>query len=412
MNRQRRSDVTIAPARDRDHLTRSLIAGLSLLALSGCTALPRNPVPVDDMDRAEIPGMSGVRAWAVQIDPYFQADLVASIGQEQPGDFPLDASGYPTYHGLALSGGGSNGAFGAGILNGWTESGTRPDFKAVTGISTGALIAPFAFLGPEYDPQLKAVYTTTRTRDILERLNIFKILFRGEAFTRTTPLKQLIQTHFDADFLRAMAAAHNRGRRLYVGTTHMDAQTLVIWNMGMIANSGHPDALALFQKVVLASSSIPAAFPPVFIEVTVDGKRYDEMHTDGGTVAQVFSTAGTMDLGAAAEAAGRTDREGYRGTLYIIRNGKLGPEPQAVRRRLPEITGRAISTMIKYSAFNDLHRIRASTENEKLGFRFIAIPDEFESQADEPFDPEEMQRLFELGYKMGLSGNAWRDTPP
>ena len=390
----------------------SLIAGLALVLLTSCSALPRNPLPVEDIRRAEIPGMSGVRAWGGQLNPDFQADLVTSIQQEPAGVFPLDAAGYPIYHGLALSGGGSNGAFGAGILNGWTQAGTRPDFKVVTGISTGALIAPFAFLGPGYDEQLKTVYTTTRTRDILERLNIFRLISQGEAFAHTTPLKRLIEIHFDADFLMAVAAAHNQGRRLYVGTTHMDAQALVVWNMGAIANSGHPDALDLFRKVVLASSSIPVAFPPVFIEVEVDGRRYDEMHTDGGTVTQLFFHAGTVDLHVAARAAGRTQRDGYRGTLYVIRNGKLGPEPEQVKRRLPEITGRDISTMIKYATFNDLHRIHGNTDTAHLSFRYTAIPDDFESQADEVFDPEEMKRLFELGYEMGLSGSAWRDTPP
>jgi hypothetical protein len=390
----------------------SLIASLALILLAGCSALPRNPIPIEDIRRAEIPGMSGVRAWGGQLNPAFQADLVTSIQEEPAGVFPLDDSGYPIYHGLALSGGGSNGAFGAGILNGWTQAGTRPDFKVVTGISTGALIAPFAFLGPGYDKQLKTVYTTTRTHDILEKLNIFRILFQGEAFARTTPLKHLIETHFDANFLAAVAAAHNQGRRLYVGTTHMDAQTLIVWNMGAIANSDHPHALDLFQKVVLASSSIPAAFPPVFIKVEVDGQRYDEMHTDGGTVTQVFFHGGTMDLGAAARAAGRTLRDGYRGTLYVIRNGKLGPEPEQVRRRLPEISGRAISTLIKYAAFNDLYRVHGSTAAANLGFRYAAIPDDFESKADEVFDPEEMKRLFELGYELGSAGSAWRDTPP
>ena len=394
------------------YLAQSLIAVLVLALLTGCSGLPRNPVPVEDIRRAEIPGMPGVRAWGGQLNAAFQADLVASIQQEPAGVFPLDDSGYPIYHGLALSGGGSNGAFGAGILNGWTQAGTRPDFKIVTGISTGALIAPFAFLGSRYDEQLKTVYTTTRTRDILERLNIFRIIFQGEAFAHTTPLKRLIEIHFDTDFLKAVAVAHAQGRRLYVGTTHMDAQAMVVWNMGAIANSGHPDALKLFREVILASSSIPAAFPPVFIKVEVDGQHYDEMHTDGGTVTQVFFHWGTMDLSAAAQTAGRTQRDGYRGTLYVIRNGKLGPEPEQVKRRLPEISGRAISTLIKFAAFNALNRIHGSTDATHLGFRYAAIPDDFESKADEVFDPEEMKRLFELGYELGSTGSAWRDTPP
>jgi predicted acylesterase/phospholipase RssA len=392
-------------------LGQSLLAALVLM-VSACASLPRNPGPLDGLRRAEVPGMGAVRAWAGELDPHFQADLVASINQEPPGAFPLDDSGYPIYNALALSGGGSSGAFGAGVLNGWTESGTRPSFKVVTGISTGALIAPFAFLGPGYDGQLRTIYTTTQTHDILERLNILRVLFRGEAFARTTPLKDLIESHFDSEFLRAVAAAHNEGRRLYVGTTNMDAQTLIVWNMGAIANSGHPGALDLFQKVILASASIPAAFPPVFIGVEIDGRRYDEMHTDGGTVTQVFFYEGTVDLGAAARAAGRSQRDDYHGTLYIIRNGKLGPEPEQVRRRLPEISGRAISTMIKYAAINDLYRLYVATANAKLGFRYVAIPDDFESQADEMFDPQEMKRLFELGYETGMAGSRWKVTPP
>jgi predicted acylesterase/phospholipase RssA len=403
----------MTPQRDRRiHLAQTLIAGLVLALLGGCASLPRNPVPIDDIRRAEIPGRSGVRAWAGQLDPDFQADLVVSVKQEPAGTFPLDDSGYPIYHGLALSGGGSSGAFGAGVLNGWTAAGTRPNFKVVTGISTGALIAPFAFLGPGYDARMKTVFTTTQTRDILERLNIFRVIFQGEAFAGTTPLKQLIETHFDADFLEAVAAAHHHGRRLYVGTTHMDAQTLVVWNMGAIANSNHQDALALFQDVILASSSIPAAFPPVFIEVEVDGRRYDEMHSDGGTVTQVFFNERTVDLSTIAHAAGRTQRDGSSGTLYVIRNGKLGPEPEQVARRLPEISGRAISTMIKFAALNDLYRIRSFTDGANLGFRYVAIPDDFESRADELFDPVAMKRLFELGYETGSTGIAWRDTSP
>mgnify|MGYP001824897574 FL=1 len=159
------------------HPDKRLVMSLLLVMLSACTALPRNPVPVEDIRQAEIPGMPAVCAWAGQFDPDFQADLELSVQQEVPGTFPLHDDGYPIYHALALSGGGSSGAFGAGILNGWSAAGTRPDFKIVTGISTGALIAPFSFLGPGYDEQLKTVYTTTQTLDILERLNLFRILF-------------------------------------------------------------------------------------------------------------------------------------------------------------------------------------------------------------------------------------------
>lgn len=205
--------------------------------------------------------MPDVRAWGGQLSPVFQADLVTSARQELTGTFPLDENGFPIYNAIALSGGGSNGAFGAGILNGWSKADTRPDFKIVTGISTGALIAPFAFLGPEYDEKLKTVFTTTRTRDIMERSGFIKILFQSEAVANFLPLVRLIKANFDDNLLKAVATAHNEGRRLYVGTTSMDAQKLVVWNMGTIANSGRPDALDLFQNIILASSAIPGIFP-------------------------------------------------------------------------------------------------------------------------------------------------------
>ncbi len=392
-------------------LVQSLITGLALIVLAGCSILDRNSVPIEDIRAAEIPGMPGVRAWGGQLNQTFQADLVTSVQQEPAGVFPLNDKGFPIYHGLALSGGGSNGAFGAGILNGWSKAGTRPDFKIVTGISTGSLIAPFAFLGPEYDEQLKTVFTTTHTRDILERLSLFKIL-RSDAVTNSLPLIRLIEKHFDDDFLKAVARAHNQGRRLYVGTTHMDAQSLVIWNMGAIANSGHPDALELFQKIVLASSAIPGVFPPVFFDVKLNGGRYDEMHTDGGTVTQVFFHGGVIDLGAAAHTAGRTQLDSYSGVLYVIRNGKLGPEPRQIERSLGPISRRALSTMIKSAALNDLSCIYGSTQDSMLSFQYTAIPDDFESKAEEMFDPREMKRLFKLGYEMGLEGCAWQNTSP
>ncbi|MEJ2137424.1 MAG: patatin-like phospholipase family protein, partial [Desulfofustis sp.] len=343
-----------------------------LILLPGCTTLPRSPVPIDKMAQAEVLGISGIRAWGGQPTPSFQADIVESVHQEPAGQFPRDADGKPLYAALALSGGGSHGAFGAGVLCGWTQAGNRPTFKMVTGISTGSLIAPFAFLGPQYDEQLKGLYTTIKTVDILEKLNFLKI-FRSESFAKTTPLQNLLERNIDEALLKAIVVAHNRGRRLYIGTTHMDAQRLVVWNMGLIAKSGHPEALSLFRQVLLASASIPGAFPPVMLKVEVDGKRFDEMHTDGGTTTQVFFHGGTLDVLAAGQAAGFGDKIKNRGGIYIIRNGQLSPQPEQVRRNLSTITTRAIDTMIKNTARNDLFRIYAYTLREKIDFHYVDI---------------------------------------
>jgi predicted patatin/cPLA2 family phospholipase len=348
--------------------------------------------------------MPGIRAWGGKLSPEFQRDLVESVRQEQAAVLAGESGRISEYTALALSGGGSDGAFGAGFLNGWSIAGTRPDFKLVTGISTGALIAPFAFLGSNYDDELKEVFTTTSTKDILRFNNIFKILFRSEAFASAEPLENVIAQHIDQELLQAVADRHDRGYRLYIGTTNMDAQRLSIWNMGLIATYGTAEALDLFRKIMVASASIPAAFPPVMIEVELNGRRYDEMHTDGGTVTQVFFNAGIIDLQSAAKSA--------LGDLYVIRNGQLSPEAGQIERKLPEITDRAITTMIKMAAMNNLYRIYAFTGRDNVNFHYVDIPDSYVSQSEEVFDRAEMNRLFEIGYQLGLSGDAWQSEPP
>ncbi len=390
---------------------RLLVLCAILLFASGCATLPRNAVPVDKINSAEIVGMPDIRAWSGQIAQHFQADVVESVLDESRGEFPRDENGVPIYDVLALSGGGSNGAFGAGFLYGWTKTGARPNFKLVTGISTGALIAPFAFLGPDFDEQLKNLYTTVSTADLLIKQGLLKILFRSEAATLTDPLARLINRNIDGKILQAVATAHDRGHRLYIGTTHLDAQRLVVWNMGLIAKSGHPNALDLFRQVLLASSSIPGAMPPVLIEVDVDGDKFDEMHVDGGAATQVFLHAGTMDIEAAARSALGDDYQ-YQGDLYIIRNGRFSPEPEQTARKLGSIARRAISTMVKTAAVNDLFRMYAFTRREKMGFKYLAIPEDFESRAQEAFDQVEMNRLFETGYQLAISGDVWQTIPP
>ena len=379
-----------------------------VLSLSGCSTLPRDALPLDKADRAEPLGMSNVRAPGGSVSPHLQADIMHSLEQEVPGYFSV-TNGQPQYNALALSGGGSHGAFGAGFLVGASESGYRPRFKIITGISTGALIAPFAFLGPEYDHQLKEAFTTVNTKSIM------KVspggIFGGESFATTGPLASLIEKYFNAEFMQAVAAAHNQGRRLYIGTTNLDSQRLVVWNMGLIANSGSPYALELMQKVILASASIPAAFPPVLIKVEADGEIYDEMHVDGGTRTQVFFYGGTLDLKAAARSAGFDDSS-YLGNIYIIRNGHLSPEPEIIERKLMNITGRALDTMIKSAAVSDLYRIYAFAKRENVNFHYIDIPDELKIVEEEVFDPVVMKMMFDAGYNFGLSSDPWEKAPP
>ena len=389
-----------------------VIAIAFVIAASGCGTLTRNAVPVDRIHDAEIPGFTDVRAWSGQISEDFQDDFVQSVRDEQHGEFPTDENGTPIYEGLALSGGGSDGAFGAGVLYGWSQTGTRPEFKLVTGISTGALIAPFAYLGSDFDEELKKVYTTITADDILQRRSIFSILFKSESLATTDPLTQLVDQYISEDTLRAVAERHDSGHRLYIGTTHMDAQHLVVWNMGLIAKRRSPKALDLFRKVMLASASIPVAFPPVLIEVEIDGKPYDEMHADGGTLTQVFFYSGTLDVAAARREVYGDDAQSAGGGIYIIRNGRVQPEPMQVERNLAAISSRAVDTMIKTAVVGDLYRIFAFTNRDDIAFNYAGIPDDYEPQSTELFDQAEMNRLFQIGYQLGMSDNPWQSTPP
>jgi predicted acylesterase/phospholipase RssA len=245
---------------------------------------------------------------------------------------------------LALSGWGANGAFGAGLLAGWSAAGTRPEFAMVTGISTGALTAPFAFLVPAYDAQLKEMYTTYSTKDLVIKRNILATL-NGDSAVDTTPLKKMIAKYVNQQVMEAIAAEYKKGRRLWVGTTNLDAKRPVIWNIGLMASSGQPGALELIHKVILASASIPAAFPPVLIEVEAGGKRYDELHVDGGTASQVFLYPAGLDWRIV------TQKLEVKGTpkVYVIRNSFLKPAWETVKPKIMPIAG--ISIGYEYHAF-------------------------------------------------------------
>ena len=314
------------------------------------------------------------------------------------------------YPHLALSGGGANGAFGAGFLSGWTATGRRPPvFKIVTGVSTGALMAPFAFLGPEYDGALREFYTTVETRDIFAIGSLLLSLLRGDSLADTGPLASLIARHVDAEFLRKIADAHGRGRRLYIGTVDLDAQQFVVWNMGLIAVSGRPEALELFRKVMLASASVPIAFPPVFFDVEAGGQRYDEMHVDGAVAARVFLNGGVFRPSIIRERAGRG---AGREDVFVIHNGQLVAPPSPTRRSLRGIATRVLEASGRSAVVGDLFRIYAVTLREQASFQWVTIAQDVDLTGAEVFDPAKMAELYEVGYKAALAGPAWSTDPP
>jgi hypothetical protein len=381
-----------------------------LLLLVGCATVTHNTVPKELVAEATVLDMPNVRAWGDVYSSVLQHSLIESIHQVRainPRGL-VDAAGYVDV--LALSGGGANGAFGAGLLNGWTAAGTRPVFKLVTGISTGALIAPFAFLGSDYDATLREFYTTVSTKDIYRERSVFAILFDSSSMVDTTPLQKILAKQVNEQVLAAVAQAHRQGRRLFIGTTNMEAGKLVIWDMGAIAASGKPEALQLFRDVMRASAAIPVAFPAVYIPVEVRGQRYEEMHVDGGTAAQVFFYGFTLDLPAAARAAGLHQHVPIR--LFIIRNGKLTVPWQLVHPKILPIADRSLNGLIGSQVVGDLYRIYVIAERDGIEFNLAYIPNDYEIGSHESFDKEAMKRLFQLGYDWARGGHPWQKLPP
>lgn len=378
----------------------------TLMLFLGCAVAPPrdNPLPGTLAEEAMIPGIPEARTWADQVSKHVEYWLVDATEEELRASYEGIMDREHAY--LAISGGGADGAFGAGVLNGWSESGTRPEFTLVTGISTGGLIAPFAYLGPAYDGTLKQIFTTYSTADMLIKRDIFDIV-RNDAINNTDPLRDLIAEHVDEEVMTAIAAEHRKGRMLFIGTTNIDAARPVMWDIGRIADSGQPVALNLIQDIMLASASIPFAFPPVVIDVEAGGKRYQELHVDGGVTSQVFLYPLGLDWRRVEK---RLNVQG-RPQLFIIRNAHLHPEWKTVDRRIVPIVGRTIDSLIRTQGIGDLLRLYLGSVRDGLQFHLASIPEDFEAKSKELFDPAYMLKLFERGRTMAASGYPWVRDP-
>ncbi len=376
--------------------------------LAACTHPGRYSPPPDDIaGEAEIPGMPGVRYGVDDIDA-FVADALQAYEAEHAWRKAQGETGpRPLLNYLAISGGGDNGAFGAGVLVGWTEAGTRPDFKLVSGISTGALTAPFAFVGPRYDDALREVYTTIGEKDLLRRRSVIAAI-SNDALADTAPLRRVVARYVDEDLLRAVAEEHRKGKMLLVLTTNLDAQTGVIWNMGKIAASGHPQALDLFRSVLIASAAIPGAFPPVMIDVEVDGQLYQEMHVDGGVTAQVFIYPTAFSI---REEAGRHNVETAERRLFIIRNARIDPTWARVDRQALRIAGRAIGTLIQSQGAANLFWLYVIAQRDGIDYNLAFIGRDFDTPRKGQFDTAYMNELYRYGYGQASAGYDWRKRP-
>jgi predicted acylesterase/phospholipase RssA len=352
--------------------------------------------------------LTDIRYWGDESTPSIIEDAKSSYDRElsewrNTGHTgPLPPAAY-----LAISGGGENGAFGAGFLNGWTAARTRPSFKLVTGISTGALIAPFAFLGPRYDAALREIYTTISVKNVLDPRNYISALL-DDALATAAPLRKMMARYLNQSMLDEIVAEHERGRLLLIGTTDLDQGRPVIWKVGKLAASGAPGSLELMRDILIASASIPGAFPPVMIDVEVNGRRYQEMHADGGASTQVFVYPPSLQLNRQA----RKSRIVRARQLYIIRNAKLDPDWVEVRRRTLPIVRRALGSLIQTQGIGDLYRIYVAADRDRIDFNLASIPEVFTTELKEPFERGYMNDLFKIGYDLAAGGYAWSKYPP
>lgn len=361
---------------------RAKVPGPSTAAVPQPKPLPaRTPFTAAEDAAASIPGMPDARFWADSTEDFKNA-LPA-----KPGPW------------LVLSSGGEDGAFGAGFLNGLSASGKRPDYAVVTGVSAGALIAPFAFAGPHYDNALRDAFTKITSADI------FEIGATPESFVDTWPLRDLITKEITPALLADIAARYRAGKRLFIVTTDLDSERSVVWNMGAIATYGGDKAAGLFRDILLASSSIPGAFPPVLINVESHGKHFAEMHVDGGVGGQFF-------VAPAAFMAATSDYRLPATELSVVVNSGLQPEFEVVPRTTASILTQSVSMAVMGDTRLMLDRAYLVAKRSGARFNVASIPPSFNVPSHGTFDPDYMKALFQAGYDLANSASPFSAVPP
>lgn len=371
------------------------VAALGLAAqMAACGSLPRTAYTADQAAIAAVPGIPGARVFA---------DATVETIAELAANPQRKAGGF-TY--LALSGGGGDGAYGAGVLNGWSAAGTRPEFTLVSGVSTGALIAPFAFLGSGYDSYLTEFYTSGVAETLVAQPSLTNVLF-GSGLFGDGRLRDLIGRYVTADLLDAIAAEHAKGRRLLVVTTNLDSQRAVIWNMGAIAASNAPNRLDLFRDVLAASASIPAVFPPQFIDVSAGPTQFQEMHVDGSVVTPVFTLPQSLLL-----RDGKLRTSG-KGQIYVVINGRLEPDFEVTQDNTLAIVGRSFTTASRARSRAALAATYALARANHIGFNLTYVDEAAPKvPAAQGFNTAYMRALYQDGYDKARGGQFWEHTVP
>ncbi len=367
-----------------------------VLATGGCVSGARSSFGPEDRLAAAPMGLQ-----APSHQPYrFYLDDPAQVAVFEArlhAGMPIGPDGHRDL--VALSGGGSNGAFAAGVMAGWTASGERPDMEVVTGVSTGALAAPFVFLGPDWDDKLAEAYTGGAASHLLQSQGLGA--FFGSGIYSGEPLRKLVEHYIDESVIQAVAVEASKGRLLLVATTDLDAQRGVVWDMGAIAQHGGPEALDLFRAVLIASASVPGAFPPVLIPSEGGGQQFEEMHVDGGVATPFLALPETFW-------SFRDDTGALRGgRIYVIINGRISPGFKITRDSMGTVLSRSLDTMMRTGLVNTLAGNRAFAERNGITFLYATLPDD---GAADPLDfsVESMRRIYEIGRVGALDGSIWR----
>lgn len=388
-------EMAVHRIRRRSSASLLMVSALAVW-VAGCASLPRTPYGVADASSARVLDLTELRRYADEPASRFRQN-----GQQAV------LRGPQTY--LALSGGGADGAYGAGVLNGWTEAGTRPSFSIVSGVSTGALIAPFAFLGAGHDATLRDLYTSGVAESLLDAPSAFNAIF-GAGLFGNKRLRELVAKYIDVDFVAAVAAEYARGRLLFIVTTNLDSQRTAIWDMGKIASLRTPEALNLFRDVVAASASVPVVFPPMLVTAEANGRQFQEMHVDGGVTAPVMTLPEAFLL-RDARLARSGDKAGDL-QLYILINNKVEPDFQLVANSTIEIAARSSSTITKTQTRSILNSTYDFSRRNKYGFNLTYIEGRIPAPPSSGFDTGYMRGLFQYGYERARSGRAWTKSPP
>ncbi|GKQ51094.1 patatin-like phospholipase family protein [Bradyrhizobium sp. Ce-3] len=359
-------------------------------ALAACSSLPRTPYTAADAANSRVLDLDGLRRYADEPASKFrlEKDTVAPI---------------KTY--LALSGGGADGAYGVGVLNGWTAAGNRPSFSVVSGVSTGGLIAPFAFLGSRYDDTLKEVYTSGIAESLLQDPSLMRVLF-GSGLFGNKRLRELVARYVGPEIMSEVARENAKGRKLLIVTTDLDTQRTVIWDMGRIAAVGTPEALQLFRDVMAASASIPLVFPPIMIDAEGQGRRFQEMHVDGGVTAPVLTLPDALLFRERGWPANS------RMNIYILVNKKLEGNFELVSNSTIDVASRSISAITQAQTRSVILSTYDFARRNRLGFHLSYIERDYPAPETQGFDTGYMRALYRYGYEKAAAGQAWTATPP